>query len=150
MACECPWRSGGVTLQTAISAYFTLLRCSTNCRCTDKPGKPGEPECEGTTEDSIALTWEPPTKTGGKPIKGYIVEKREKGAKRWTKYATVSSCRVQFRRLSVIEDRNMVFFLWTDYSFVTTSVYLYGDNGDIHCLSASADYFTGPGKVSLR
>jgi len=51
----------------------------------DPPGKPGEPECEGTTEDSITLSWEPPTKDGGKPIKGYIVEKREKGSKRWTK-----------------------------------------------------------------
>jgi len=54
----------------------------------DRPGKPGEPECEGTTEDSITLAWEPPLKDGGKPIKGYIVEKREKGSKRWTKYGS--------------------------------------------------------------
>ena len=54
----------------------------------DRPGKPGEPECEGTTEDSITLTWEPPLKDGGKPIKGYVVEKREKGSKRWTKYVS--------------------------------------------------------------
>ena len=52
---------------------------------TDPPGKPGTPEATGTTEDSITLAWEPPRKDGGKPIKGYIVEKREKGAKRWTK-----------------------------------------------------------------
>ena len=51
----------------------------------DPPGKPGTPECAGTTEDSVTLTWDPPTKDGGKPITGYIVEKREKGAKRWTK-----------------------------------------------------------------
>ena len=55
----------------------------------DKPGKPGEPECEGTTEDSITLSWEPPLKDGGKPIKGYVVEKREKGSKRWTKYVSL-------------------------------------------------------------
>jgi len=57
----------------------------------DKPGKPGEPECEGTTEDSITLAWEPPLKDGGKPIKGYVVEKREKGSKRWTKYVSASN-----------------------------------------------------------
>ena len=67
-----------------------LRQCRTGCD-VDRPGKPGEPECEGTTEDSITLAWEPPTKDGGKPIKGYIVEKREKGSKRWTKYATVSA-----------------------------------------------------------
>jgi len=51
----------------------------------DPPGKPGEPECTGTTEDSIALSWEPPTKDGGKPITGYVLEKREKGSKKWTR-----------------------------------------------------------------
>ena len=57
----------------------------------DKPGKPGEPEAEGTTEDSITLTWEPPLKDGGKPIKGYVVRKHEKGSKRWTKYVSTLS-----------------------------------------------------------
>ena len=53
--------------------------------CSDPPGKPGVPECLSTTEDSITLQWEPPLKDGGKPIKGYILEKREVGSKRWTK-----------------------------------------------------------------
>ena len=66
-----------------IQKWKLFLPCLMN---VDPPGKPGEPECEGTTEDSITLTWEPPMKDGGKPIKGYIVEKREKGSKRWTKY----------------------------------------------------------------
>ena len=51
----------------------------------DPPGKPGAPECESTTPDSITLKWDKPRKDGGKPIKGYVVEKREKGSKRWTK-----------------------------------------------------------------
>ena len=54
-------------------------------RFLDPPGKPGVPECTGTTEDSIALSWDPPTKDGGKPIKGYILEKRDKGGKKWIK-----------------------------------------------------------------
>lgn len=52
----------------------------------DPPGKPGVIECVGATEDSIALSWEPPLKDGGKPVKKYILEKREKGSKKWTKY----------------------------------------------------------------
>jgi len=52
----------------------------------DPPGRPGIIECVGTTEDSIALSWEPPAKDGGKPVKKYILEKREKGSKKWTKY----------------------------------------------------------------
>jgi hypothetical protein len=51
----------------------------------DPPGKPGTPECTGTTSDSISLSWEPPTRDGGNPIKEYIVEKREKGSNRWTR-----------------------------------------------------------------
>jgi predicted RNA-binding protein with TRAM domain len=51
----------------------------------DPPGKPGDPECTGTTEDSITLAWDPPTRDGGKPIKGYILEKKEKDGKRWTR-----------------------------------------------------------------
>lgn len=56
---------------------------------TDPPGTPGEPVCDGTTENTISLSWEPPTKDGGKPIKGYIVEKREKGSKKWTKWGSL-------------------------------------------------------------
>ena len=68
---------------------FLYCRFKISSLCAaDKPGKPGEPECEGTTEDSITLSWEPPLKDGGKPIKGYVVEKREKGSKRWTKYVS--------------------------------------------------------------
>ena len=52
---------------------------------TDPPGIPGTPECEGTTEDSISLSWTPPKKDGGNPIKGYVVEKREKGTDNWSK-----------------------------------------------------------------
>jgi len=43
--------------------------------------------------------WEPPLKDGGKPIKGYIVEKREKGSKRWTKYVAALFCVADFNEL---------------------------------------------------
>lgn len=52
---------------------------------SDKPGAPSVPECKGTTEDSITLSWSPPRKDGGSPISGYRLEKREKGDKKWAK-----------------------------------------------------------------
>jgi hypothetical protein len=51
----------------------------------DPPGEPGEPKCVTTSEDSITLGWTPPRKDGGAPIKGYIIEKKEKGDDKWTK-----------------------------------------------------------------
>ena len=52
---------------------------------TDTPGAPGKPECIEFTEDSAMITWDAPRKDGGNPIKGYVVEKKEKGDNRWTK-----------------------------------------------------------------
>ncbi|XP_074660014.1 twitchin-like [Tubulanus polymorphus] len=51
----------------------------------DKPSASGSPVVEDVTEDSVTLAWEPPRKDGGAPITGYVVEKRKKGDKNWTK-----------------------------------------------------------------
>ena len=56
---------------------------------TDAPRAPGQPKCTGTTEDSITLEWNPPKNDGGSPIYGYILEKREKGDKKWTKWEPI-------------------------------------------------------------
>ena len=52
---------------------------------SDKPDAPGVPECKATTEDTVTLTWEPPLHDGGRPVTGYVVEKKMKGDRRWTK-----------------------------------------------------------------
>ncbi len=51
-----------------------------------KPGQPGTPECVTRNRERIELKWNPPKSDGGNPIKGYIVERREKAAKKkdWT------------------------------------------------------------------
>lgn len=45
----------------------------------DPPGPPSQPQVVGYTPSSCSLKWNPPTSTGGKPISGYYIEKRERG-----------------------------------------------------------------------
>ncbi|CAH1969101.1 unnamed protein product [Acanthoscelides obtectus] len=45
----------------------------------DPPGAPSKPDVVGYTPSSCSLKWKPPASTGGKPITGYYVEKRERG-----------------------------------------------------------------------
>lgn len=53
---------------------------------TDAPAKPKGPiETTGVTANSISLAWKPPPDDGGAKIEKYIVEKRPKGASKWTK-----------------------------------------------------------------
>ena len=51
--------------------------------CPDPPSKPGKPEPVSTAKNSIGLRWTEPESDGGSPIKGYIVEKKEKGDSRF-------------------------------------------------------------------
>lgn len=47
------------------------------------PDAPGTPECVGHTSDSVKLQWTRPENDGGNPVRGYLVEKKEKGTDRW-------------------------------------------------------------------
>lgn len=53
----------------------------------DTPGAPGQPEALETSEEAIVLQWTRPLSDGGAPIQGYVIEKREVGAKEWSKAA---------------------------------------------------------------
>jgi hypothetical protein len=52
-----------------------------------EPGAPGTPECVSRDRDHIEVKWASPRNDGGNPVQGYIVERREKAAKKkeWTK-----------------------------------------------------------------
>ena len=54
---------------------------------TAEPGPPGKPECASRDRDHIEVKWMPPRNDGGDPVRGYIVERREKAGKRrnWTR-----------------------------------------------------------------
>lgn len=51
----------------------------------DPPDAPTQPEILAYTPNSASLQWHPPEYCGGKPITGYIVEKRERGNTDWQK-----------------------------------------------------------------
>ncbi|VVC89475.1 unnamed protein product [Leptidea sinapis] len=81
----------------------------------DPPDAPDTPRITGYSANSCSLEWEPPANTGGKPISGYYVEKRERGGE-WIKvnnYPTPNTCytvqdlregnRYEFRVIAVNE-----------------------------------------------
>lgn len=61
----------------------------------DPPGPPSQPEILGYTPNTCTLTWNPPEVTGGKPITGYYVEKRERGGE-WLKVNNYASPNTTF------------------------------------------------------
>lgn len=52
---------------------------------TDEPGKPSQPDVVDWDVDRVDLEWEAPKNDGGAPITGYIIEKKSKHAKEWSK-----------------------------------------------------------------
>uniref|UniRef100_A0A665TER9 Uncharacterized protein n=1 Tax=Echeneis naucrates TaxID=173247 RepID=A0A665TER9_ECHNA len=47
------------------------------------PSSPGSPEVKDKTKNSITLSWTPPDRDGGSPLKGYIIEIHEEGSPDW-------------------------------------------------------------------
>ncbi|KAK3083483.1 hypothetical protein FSP39_023775 [Pinctada imbricata] len=55
----------------------------------DKPSTPQDLAASDVTADSVTLTWQPPSDTGGSDITGYLVEKREANRRAWQEVAVV-------------------------------------------------------------
>lgn len=54
------------------------------------PGKPGVPELDDWDVDRVDLKWDAPKNTGGAPITGYVIEKKEKFAPTWEEILTTN------------------------------------------------------------
>lgn len=54
----------------------------------DIPGKPGTPEIVDWDTDRVDLKWTAPKSTGGAPITGYVIEKKEKFSTSWDEILT--------------------------------------------------------------
>jgi predicted phage tail protein len=68
--------SDPLLVDTAVTAKWPFKR----------PDAPGTPVCVEHTCDSITLQWARPQNDGGNPIRGYVIEKKEKGTDRWIPY----------------------------------------------------------------
>uniref|UniRef100_A0A915KHC4 Titin n=1 Tax=Romanomermis culicivorax TaxID=13658 RepID=A0A915KHC4_ROMCU len=51
----------------------------------DEPGKAGQPDVVDWDKDRVELEWKAPESDGGSPITGYIVEKKARRDKNWSK-----------------------------------------------------------------
>uniref|UniRef100_A0A914UY65 Twitchin n=1 Tax=Plectus sambesii TaxID=2011161 RepID=A0A914UY65_9BILA len=56
----------------------------------DEPGKPSAPVPTDWDVDRVELEWEKPHNDGGAPITGYVIEKKSKHSREWTKAAETS------------------------------------------------------------
>lgn len=67
----------------AIDKFVDLCDLQRSAHYSDPPSAPGAPEVKDKTKNSITLSWTPPDKDGGSPIKGYIIEVHEEGCPDW-------------------------------------------------------------------
>jgi len=66
--------------------FFLFLIMLQECSLSDKPKSPEGPlEAVDTSPDAITVQWKPPKHDGGSKIKGYVLEKKPKGATKWQK-----------------------------------------------------------------
>uniref|UniRef100_A0A673ALZ9 Titin n=1 Tax=Sphaeramia orbicularis TaxID=375764 RepID=A0A673ALZ9_9TELE len=104
----------------------------------DKPGPPTGPiKLEDISAESITLTWEPPTYTGGCPISNYVVEKRDTTTTNWV----VVSATVARTTLKVVNLKT-----GAEYQFRVSAENRYGKSYAIDSEPVVAQYpFQEPG-----
>lgn len=75
----------------------------------DEPGKPGKPTATDWDVDRVELEWDKPDKDGGAPITGYVVEKKSKHAKEWSKAMDVLEPKTKATVLGLKENEEYQF-----------------------------------------
>ena len=73
------------------------------------PGAPDAPEIEKIDSKSAVLTWSAPESTGGSPITGYHLEKRETGKDRWVKVTRGAIRETTFEVKDLVKDAEYEF-----------------------------------------
>ncbi len=66
---------------TSLNLILFLLLLSTPA----PPSMPAAPEVADKTKHSVTLSWKPPERDGGSPIKGYIIQIQDEGKSDWVR-----------------------------------------------------------------
>ena len=74
----------------------------------DKPGAPGAPEVDEVGGDFVNLSWEKANDGGGRLL-GYIIEKRDAAADRWTRVNYQPVKTLSYNVINLIEDNSYYF-----------------------------------------
>ena len=67
---------------------------------SDKPGPPEDIKVKEVTENSVTLTWSPPSDDGGSPVTRYHVERREANKRSWNSATTTSDLELKVTGLT--------------------------------------------------
>lgn len=75
----------------------------------DEPSAPGKPQVVDWDEKHVDLEWPQPKSDGGKPITGYIVQKKEKGSPYWSNAVTVPGNKTKCSVPDLVEGQDYEF-----------------------------------------
>ena len=64
---------------------------------SDIPDYPHHLRIISISEDSVTIEWSAPTSTGGTPVTGYVIEKRESHQHHWSHVTTTSALTTSFK-----------------------------------------------------
>jgi hypothetical protein len=70
-------------VELIISSSLILKFC-----LIDVPGSPRNPQVDSVSDESVALSWQPPEDDGGSFITNYVVEKLDPDTGKWVRAAT--------------------------------------------------------------
>ena len=103
--------------------FAVILKCCLSL-CVEPPEKPVGPiQFSDLKEDSVKLSWKPPTDDGGQPITGYNIEFREKSRSTWQKAGSVDKDTTSWTQSKLLEDN--------DYLFRVTAVNAKGESAPL-------------------
>lgn len=79
----------------------------------DPPDAPEKPDITGYSPSTCSLEWKPPANNGGRPITGYVIEKRERGGE-WIRVSKLGFVSVYI--ICFFDYKSLLDIYWPGYS----------------------------------
>lgn len=77
---------------------------------SDVPSQPVGPlRVDNITDESVDLSWQPPTSDGGSPIKNYLIEYKQPSKANWVKAGTADGLTTDFTVTGLMEGADYLF-----------------------------------------